>query len=76
MYRLELDRTMCISCGNCIEKCPEIFEFGSDGLSSIKGVEVSDLQILEVDENSCSADSARNCPVMCIHLYSNGEEIV
>ncbi|MGB4612629.1 MAG: 4Fe-4S binding protein, partial [Methanothermobacter thermautotrophicus] len=22
MYRLELDRTMCISCGNCIDSCP------------------------------------------------------
>ncbi|MGB9838351.1 ferredoxin [Methanothermobacter sp.] len=75
MYRLELDRTMCISCGNCIESCPELFEFADDGISSLVGVEVSDIQVKEFDDPSCSQKAASNCPVMCIKLYRDGEEI-
>lgn len=76
MYRLELDRTMCISCGNCIDSCPELFEFGYDGISSIIGAEASDTQIRELENPLCSEKAASNCPVMCIKLYRDGEELV
>lgn len=75
MYRLELDRTMCISCGTCIDLCPELFEFAEDGLSSIKGVEISDLQKLEMEDPICSRDAMENCPVKTIHLYKDDEEL-
>ncbi|WP_432703770.1 ferredoxin [Methanothermobacter thermautotrophicus] len=76
MYRLELDRTMCISCGNCIDSCPDLFEFADDGMSSIKGIEISDIQLMELEDPSCSEKAAGNCPVMCIKLYRDGEEVL
>lgn len=27
----------CISCGMCINMCPEVFDYGSDGLSCVVG---------------------------------------
>jgi len=66
---------MCISCGTCIDLCPELFEFAEDGLSSIKGVELSDLQELGMEDPLCSIDAMENCPVKTIHLYRDGEEL-
>ncbi len=76
MYRLELDPSMCISCGTCIDICPELFEFGDDEISTIKGAEIlDDKQVLEMEDPSCSLDAVENCPVTCIHLYKDGEEL-
>ncbi|BAW30879.1 MAG TPA: ferredoxin [Methanothermobacter sp.] len=75
MYRLELDRTMCISCGTCIDLCPDLFEFAENGLSSIKEVELSELQRLEMEDPLCSIDAMENCPVKTIHVYEDDEEI-
>jgi len=36
MVKIEIERDMCISCGNCIELCPELFEFADDGLSTLR----------------------------------------
>ena len=30
-----IDRDGCISCGVCIEVCPDVFEFADDGLAQI-----------------------------------------
>jgi len=27
----------CISCGMCINMCPEVFDYGADGLSNVVG---------------------------------------
>ncbi|MGB9907866.1 ferredoxin [Methanothermobacter tenebrarum] len=69
LYLLELDRTMCVSCGTCIDICPEVFEFTNDGLSSIKDVEISDLQKLEMDDPLCTEDAMENCPSGAIKVY-------
>ena len=31
-----IDRSGCISCGVCIEICPEIFQFEDDGLAEVQ----------------------------------------
>jgi len=66
---------MCISCGTCIDLCPDLFEFAENGLSSIKEVELSELQRLEMEDPLCSIDAMENCPVKTIHVYEDDEEI-
>lgn len=75
-YRVEMDRTMCISCGNCIESCPDIWEFADDGISSIKDPDSDgDIQIKELDNLGCSVDAAERCPVLCIHVFEDDKEL-
>lgn len=76
-YRVEMDRGMCISCGNCIEACPEFWEFGDDGISFLIDSETDgDIQTKEIDDLGCSVDAASNCPVLCIHVYEGDQELV
>ena len=75
-YRVIINRNECVSCGNCIGMCPEYFEFDEDNLSHLKGsrrTEANDE--LEVDNADCCIDAAISCPVTCIHVYEDGEEI-
>jgi ferredoxin len=75
-YRVEMDRSMCISCGNCIESCPDIWEFADDGISSIKDSDTEgDIQIKELDDLGCSVDAAERCPVLCIHVFEDDQEL-
>ncbi|MGC9516660.1 MAG: ferredoxin [Methanomicrobiales archaeon] len=77
VYKVELDRSMCTSCGNCVDICPELFEIAEDGFSSLKNSETQDNnQIIELDEELCSADAAGSCPAMCIKIFKDGEELV
>lgn len=76
MFKIVLERKKCTSCGTCEDTCPEIFELIDDGLSHIKGANVEDVEELEIEDANCSVDAAEVCPVMCIHVYENGEEIV
>lgn len=38
--RVYVDPDLCISCGDCIEICPEIFDWDAEGLSEAKVDEV------------------------------------
>ena len=31
----KIDRDGCISCGMCVEICPEVFHMGDDGLADV-----------------------------------------
>lgn len=51
----------CISCGLCVNTCPEVFEFDEDGVAEANG------QLTEA--NYASAESARAaCPVAVIDI--------
>lgn len=70
MAKIEIERPMCISCGNCIDTCPELFEFADDGLSTLKGGErVGDNDEQEIDDPGCAVDAESSCPVNIIHVY-------
>ncbi|MDZ4170692.1 MAG: ferredoxin [Methanobacteriaceae archaeon] len=76
-YRVEMDRAMCISCGNCIETCPKLWEFGNDGISSLIGSPLTgDIQTKKLQKLGCSIDGAKKCPVMCIHVYDGDNELI
>jgi len=70
MAKIEIERSMCISCGNCIELCPELFEFAEDELSTlIDGERVGDNDEQEIGNPGCAVDAEANCPVSIIHVY-------
>ncbi|HML05109.1 MAG TPA: ferredoxin [Methanobacterium sp.] len=70
MVKVEIEREMCISCGNCIDSCPQYFEFAEDGFSTlIGGHSVGDNVELEIDDAGCTVIAEENCPVSIIHVY-------
>ena len=70
MAKIEIERPMCISCGNCIDTCPEIFKYDDDGLSTlINGKRVGDNDEKEIEDPKCALDAESSCPVSIIHVY-------
>jgi ferredoxin len=63
MAKMELKRVMCISCGNCVDVCPDFFEFADDGLTHLKALENT-----EDEDPSCCTQAEELCPVMIIHV--------
>ena len=42
MSKVVISKEDCVSCGICVDTCPEVFEIGSDDVVKIKnGVEVN-----------------------------------
>ena len=54
-----IDRDGCISCGVCIEVCPDVFEFADDGLAQISS-QPTRSNIHKAHE------AAESCPVQVI----------
>ena len=70
MVKVEIEREMCISCRNCIDSCPQYFEFAEDGFSTlIGGQSVGDNVELEIEDAGCTVIAEENCPVFIIHVY-------
>lgn len=55
-----LDRDGCISCGLCIDVCPEVFRMGEDGIAEVFLEEVP----ANVEEKAIEAQES--CPVSVI----------
>jgi len=56
---VKVDKSICISCGNCVSICSEVFEMGKDQKSQVKkGKEKSTLP--------CVAKAIAECPAQCI----------
>jgi len=68
--KLEIIRPECTGCELCVGTCPDIFEMGADGLSTIKGgTNAGDNVEKQLDSEGCAREAAADCPVNCIHLY-------
>lgn len=58
MAKVEVDKDLCIGCGNCVTDCPKCFELNDEGKSEVKegcGEDCCDL-----------SEVADNCPVQAI----------
>lgn len=77
MYTLIVERDNCTSCGSCENICPELFKLDETGISHIIGSErVENNDELETEDEQCSVDAAESCPVMIIHVYQDGVELI
>jgi ferredoxin len=56
MVAIKVDKGKCIGCGLCASICPQTFEIGKDGKSSVK----------KNWKGDCYKESAESCPVSAI----------
>ena len=76
-FKIVVERDGCTSCGSCEDLCPELFEPDAGSIAHIIGSpRVGNNDELETDDEKCGVDAAESCPVMIIHVYENGEEIL
>lgn len=59
--KVSVDREGCISCGICVNTCPEVFQFDEDDKSEV----ISEPTSSNENEVQTAADS---CPVSVIHV--------
>jgi ferredoxin len=77
MFKVIIERDRCTSCGSCEDLCQELFELDENGISHIIGSKrVGNNDEIEIEDDKCSLDAAENCPVMIIHIYEDGEELL
>ncbi|MCF7820175.1 MAG: ferredoxin [Candidatus Pacebacteria bacterium] len=58
--KVKVDKDKCISCGLCINMCPEVFEFDENSKSSVKN------QPKNKEQEDCVQNSISSCPVEAI----------
>ncbi|OWZ84709.1 ferredoxin [Natranaerobius trueperi] len=58
--RVEVDQDLCISCGLCVNECPEVFEWNDAGKAEEKAKEVPE------DQQSAADESVEGCPTDAI----------
>ena len=56
-----IDRDGCISCGLCMDMCPDVFEFADDGLAEVK-------QQPNRSNIHKAHEAAESCPVQVISV--------
>ncbi|MBC7236001.1 MAG: ferredoxin [Chloroflexi bacterium] len=71
-FRVHIEREECISCAACWSDCPEVFEEGDDGLSSIVeqyrvGDDLAEGRVPD-DLEDCVTSAADGCPVEVIEV--------
>jgi ferredoxin len=77
MFKVVVERDRCTSCGSCEDLCPELFELDEGGIAHIIGSErVENNDVIEMEEEKCGLDAAESCPVMIIHVYEDGDEVI
>jgi len=58
--RIDVDQELCISCGTCIDLCPEVFKWNDDNKASCAAAEIP------VDLEEQTHEAAESCPTEAI----------
>ena len=75
-YQIEIERDLCITCGNCVNECDEMFKLIDDKAILIDGeIDEDNFSIKEYDDISCGIEAAEMCPVECIIVFKDGVAI-
>jgi|BarGraNGADG00312_1021997.scaffolds.fasta_scaffold279134_1 ferredoxin len=76
-FKVVVERDNCTSCGSCEDLCPELFELDDGSIAHIIGSErIGNNDELGIEQEKCSVDAAESCPVMIIHVYDDGNELI
>jgi|AntAceMinimDraft_4_1070372.scaffolds.fasta_scaffold188800_2 ferredoxin len=59
--KVKVNKEKCISCGLCVNMCPDIFELDSDAKSTVKN------QPEGKQQDNCVEQSISSCPVEAIY---------
>ncbi|MEW6726145.1 ferredoxin [Desulforudis sp. 1088] len=62
--RVEVDPELCISCGACIDTCPEIFDWNDED----KAVATTQDDLRE-DLEDCAHEAVESCPTEAIREH-------
>jgi len=68
MAKVVQQRDKCIGCGTCVAVCPDFWQMGSDGKSTLKGAKDTGANKfeLETQDAGCNKEAASSCPVQVI----------
>lgn len=58
--RMEVDQDLCISCGTCVDTCPEVFDWNDEDKAYVIVEEIH----AELEDQS--KEAAENCPTNAI----------
>ena len=58
--RVEVDQELCISCGLCVDTCPEVFAWNDDEKAYAVVDKVPD------DKEDCAKEAVNECPTEAI----------
>ncbi|MDR0911800.1 MAG: ferredoxin [Methanobrevibacter sp.] len=77
VFRIEIEKDLCISCGNCIDACDDIFEVGEDNYAQLVGgiLDEDGFSFGEYPAISCAIEGAQSCPAGCILIFEDGNRI-
>ncbi|MEW6624874.1 MAG: ferredoxin [Bacillota bacterium] len=62
--RVKVDDDLCIACGQCIDICPEVFDWNEDG-----SLAVSNVDEVPADEEDNAREAVESCPTEAIKEY-------
>ncbi|MHB1126223.1 MAG: ferredoxin [Bacillota bacterium] len=62
--KVSVDQDLCISCGNCIDICPEVFDWNDEGIAEPTVEPVPD----ELEEKA--EEASESCPTDAITQLS------
>ena len=48
--KVRVDKEACVSCGACVEACPDVFQFGEDGKAEVVTDDYGDCDVRGVAE--------------------------
>ena len=63
MTKVWVDESECISCEECVQVCPEVFEMGDD--TAVVKAEAQDGDVIQ-EQSDAIAEAAEACPVDAI----------
>ncbi len=60
--KVTVDQDLCISCGVCIDLCPEVFDWNDDGNATVK----TDFVASELEDTA--REASESCPTDAIPI--------